>query len=276
MNIFYLTINILKLLILKKNLMKLLIKKFWTYKKIIQIRNFLNFKPISMLVDKKNKNMSISDSFLWRTDNNFTTKFKYIDILNFFYGLDKTSVEIIFYTKNGEKIKNLKIENPYKFNELVIDKNFVNGIEDYGYFNIFHHKLNNQDNFIIANRCYLGFSKDNEFFSYVHGNLLSKYKKNLSSNIKSDIIKNSLVANQEYSIQNSFNKFDSSELFFVNPTSDKISFKIYDNNYVLDENSCKILVLNKINKKIIIKSNCMLLRPIIFNYKKNFFDVYHG
>ena len=71
----------------------------------------------------------------------------------------------------------MKIENPYKFNELVIDKNFVNGIEDYGYFNIFHHKLNNQDNFIIANRCYLGFSKDNEFFSYVHGNLLSKYKK---------------------------------------------------------------------------------------------------
>lgn len=229
-----------------------------------------------MLVDKKNKNMSISDSFLWRTDNNFTTKFKYMDILNFFYGLDKTSVEIIFYTKNGEKIKNLKIENPYKFNELVIDKNFVNGIEDYGYFNIFHHKLNNQENFIIANRCYLGFSKDNEFFSYVHGNLLSKYKKNLSSNIKSDIIKNSLAANQEYSIQNSFNKFDISELFFVNPTSDKINFKIYDNKYVLDENSCKIIVLNKINKKIIIKSNCMFLRPIIFNYKKNFFDVYHG
>ena len=37
--------------------------------------------------------------------------------------------------------------------------------------------------------------------------------KNLSSNIKSDIIKNSLVANQEYSIQNSFNKFDSMNFF---------------------------------------------------------------
>lgn len=255
--------------------MKLLIKKFLNNRKIIKIRNQLNFRSINMLIDK-NKDISISDSFLWRTDNGFITKFRFIDILNFFYELDKTFVEIIFYTKNGEIIKTLKIENLTKSNELVVDKNFINGMEDYGYFNIFHHKLNNQSKFIIANRCYLGFSKDNDFFSYVHGNLLSKYKKNLNSNIQSDIVQNSLFRNQEYSIQNNFTEFDRTELFFANPTSDLINFKIYDDSYVLEKNSCRIIELKKTNKKTIIKSNCMLLRPIIFNYNRNFFDVYHG
>jgi hypothetical protein len=257
--------------------MKLLIKKFFNSRKIITIRNQFNFRSIDMLIDKnKNKEVSISDSFLWRTDNNFTTKFKFIDILNLFYNLDKTFVEIIFYTKNGEIIKTLKIENLMKSNELIIDKNFVNGIEDYGYFNIFHHNLNNEDNFIIANRCYLGFSKDKEFFSYVHGNLLSKYKKNLNSNIQSDIIQNSLLRSQEYSIQNNFSEFDKTELFFANPTSNLINFKIYNDTYLLKKNSCMIVELKKKNKKTIIKSNCMFLRPIIFNYNGNFFDVYHG
>ncbi len=256
--------------------MKLLIKKILRNKKIIQFRNQFNFKSLSILINNKEKNMSISDSFLWRTDNNFTTKFNFIDILNFFYDMEKTFVEIIFYTKNGEKIKTLKIENLEKFNQITIDKNFLDGIEDYGYFNIFHHKSNDEQDFIIANRCYLGFSKDNDFYSYVHGNLLSKYKKNPNSEIETDIVQNSLFMNQEYSIQNNLSEFENTEFFFANPTSDKIKFKIDDDNYLLKKNSCKIIQLKQTNKKIIIKSNCMLLRPIIFNYKNNFFDVYHG
>ena len=54
----------IKITDLKKNLMKLLIKKFWTYKKIIQIRNFLNFKPISMLVDKRIKICLLATLFM--------------------------------------------------------------------------------------------------------------------------------------------------------------------------------------------------------------------
>ena len=142
--------------------MKLLIKKILRNRKIIQIRNQLNYKSIDMLLDNKNKNMSISDSFLWRTDNGFTTKFKFIDILNFFYEIDKTFAEIIFYTKNGEIIKNLKIENLEKTNELIIDKNFVNGIEDYGYFNIFHLKTIwpelETSGYDIINNCFLQLS----------------------------------------------------------------------------------------------------------------------
>lgn len=256
--------------------MRSLIKKIFRNRKIIKVRNQLNFKSIDILLDIKNKNMSISDSFLWRTDNGFTTKFKFIDILNFFYKMKKTSAEIIFYTKNGEIIKNLKIENLQRTNELIIDKNFVNGEEDYGYFNIFHDNLGDEESFVIANRCYLGFSKDKNFFSYVHGNMLSKYKKNINSNIQSDIIQNSVFTSQEYSIQNNFSDFDRTELFFANPTSDLINFKIFENNYLLKKNSCKIVELNKTNKKTVIKSNCMFLRPIVFNYKKNFFDVYHA
>ena len=207
--------------------MKSLIKKILRNRKIIQVRNQLNYKSIDILLDLKNKNMSISDSFLWRTDNGFTTKFKFIDILNFFYEIDKTYAEIIFYTKNGEILKNLKIENLEKINDLIIDKNFVGGVEDYGYFNIFHHNVGAKSDFIIANRCYLGFSQDNNFFSYVHGNLLSKYKK-IYSMIKSNIIQNSVFTNQEYSIPNNFGDLIK-RLFFANPTSDLINFNIFDN-----------------------------------------------
>ena len=256
--------------------MKSLIKKILRNRKIIQVRNQLNYKSIDILLDLKNKNMSISDSFLWRTDNGFTTKFKFIDILNFFYEIDKTYAEIIFYTKNGEILKNLKIENLEKINELIIDKNFVGGVEDYGYFNIFHHNVGAKSDFIIANRCYLGFSQDNNFFSYVHGNLLSKYKKNTNPMIKSNIIQNSVFTNQEYSIQNNFGDFDKTELFFANPTSDLINFNIFGNDYSLKKNSCRIIELKKTNKKTVIKSNCMFLRPIVFNYNKNFFDVHHA
>lgn len=257
--------------------MKSLIKKIYNQKKIIQIRNLLNLKPLSIFLDNDKRNISISDSFLWRTDNGFSTIFKFIDILNFFYEIKINTAEILFYSKTGKLIKNIKIKNLKSINQLTINKNFLNGIEDYGYFNIFHENLDDMNkNFIISNRCYVGFSKDNNFYSYVHGNLLSKYKQNNIQKISSDLIQTSLLINQEYSIQNDFKRFEKTELYFSNPTSELIKFKIFDKKYFLEKNSCKIITLNKINTVLTIKSNCMLLRPIIFNYNKEFFDVYHG
>lgn len=253
-----------------------LIKKFFKIRKVIKIRNHLNFKPVDMIINKKKNYISVSDSFLWRTDYGFVTKFKFLDILDMFYDAKHTFVEIFIYTKNGDLIKSLIVENLKKTNELTIDKNFLGGLEDYGYFNIFHHDLTQNSEFIISNRCYLGFSKDNNFFSYVHGNLLSKFKDNLHSELKSDIIQNSLSTNQEYSIQNNFKEFPQTEFYFANPTSDLIKFEILGEKYLLKKNNCKIIKFDKIEKKVIIKSNCMFLRPIIFNYKQSFFDVYHG
>ena len=257
--------------------MKSLIKRLFNSEKLIEIRNQLQVKPVDMLIINQNNNISVSDSFLWRTDNDFITKFKFTDLLNLFYDLNDSFVEIFFYKKCGEFIKSFILDDLKMNNDLIIDKYFMDGLSDYGSFNIFHFfnkKINNS--LIISNRCYLGFSKGDSFFSYVHGNLLSKYKINNEEKIKSNIIKTSLFVSQEYAIQNNFSDFDRSELFFANPTSKKIIFYLVNTKYILMPKSCKIVNLDKTDKKITIKSNCMFLRPIIFNYKNNFFDVYHG
>ena len=85
--------------------MKSLVKKLFNSEKIIEVRNQLKVKPVDMLIINQNKNISVSDSFLWRTDNDFITKFKFTDFLNLFYGLNDSFVEIFFYKKCGEFIK---------------------------------------------------------------------------------------------------------------------------------------------------------------------------
>jgi hypothetical protein len=64
--------------------MKSLVKKIFNNNLIINIRNFFNIYPLHM-----NMNnilcASVSDAFLWRTDNGFQTKFRYSNILNTFF-----------------------------------------------------------------------------------------------------------------------------------------------------------------------------------------------
>ena len=90
----------------------------------------------------------------------------------------------------------------------------------------------------------------------------------------SDMVKSSFF-NNRYRIQNSFLDFTKSELFFVNPTSKKIDFSIGNIRYRLGRN-CSIIIDIGSKENITISSRCMFLRPVIFNYKDDFFDVYHA
>ena len=81
--------------------------------------------------------------------------------------------------------------------------------------------------------------------------------------------------NQKYKIQNFFRNLDKSELFFVNPTSKKIRFSINGKNYFLSS-GCSTIINTTKDETIDIKSNCLFFRPLIFNYKDDYIDVYHG
>jgi hypothetical protein len=52
-------------------------------------------------------------------------------------------------------------------------------------------------------------------------------------------------------------------------------YSIGSNRYSL-ENNCSILIDISGEEDISIISRCMFLRPIIFNYKDDFYDVYHA
>ena len=256
--------------------MKSFIKKISNTELGVYLRNLINVKPVHMSL-KSLDCVTVSDAFAWRTDNNFITKFKYSDILNIFYKIKNSWIEIHFYNKKGQLIKKVKEENLKLSNEITISKEFLEGIEDYGIFHIYHFTNENfEKNNIISNRCYLGFSQNHKLPSFVHGNALAKFKKIYGKNIiNTDIVKKSLFKNHTYKIQEYFVEFDKSELFFSNPTSRIIKFSINNQNYKLDNNCSKLLDISN-NKIISIKSNCLFLRPTVFNYKDEYLDVHHA
>jgi len=110
--------------------------------------------------------------------------------------------------------------------------------------------------------------------SFLHGNGFVKFQSLDGLHNGSDMVQSSYF-NKKYRIQNSFTNFTKSELFFTNPTSKKINFKIGKNRYSL-ENNCSILIDVSKQEDISIISKSMFLRPIIFNYKDDFYDVYHA
>ena len=147
--------------------MKLLIKNLLGNECIVFLRNLINILPVHMSI-KDIDCSTVSDAFAWRTDNNFITKFKYSDILNIFYKIKNSWVEIHFHKKNGELIKIQKVSNLDISNEITISKEFFDGLEDYGTFYIYHftqEKIDKKN--IISNRCYLGYSQKHKLFSFV-------------------------------------------------------------------------------------------------------------
>ena len=258
--------------------MKSLIKYLANTNFGIIVRNTLNLRPVSLKLFKKNYPTTISDAFLWRTDNGYKTKFKYSDILNLFYKIKDSWVELHFYSKNNKLIKKEIINDLNISNEIEINSKYMSNLEDYGIFYIYHFTKNtknlyNQD--IISNRCYLGYSQNDNLYSFVHGNALAKFTSIDPKNFfLSNVIKTSFFKNQTYTLQKYFNGFDKNELFFTNPTSQIIKFSIENKNYQLGPN-CTLLLEIK-NSIISVVSNCLFLRPTVFSYKGEFIDVHHS
>ena len=181
------------------------------------------------------------------------------------------TINLFIYTKI-EKKENINLSN-----EIEITDKFFEGLKDYGVFYVYHlskEKIDNEN--IISNRCYIGYSQNQNLPSFVHGNTLARFTE-ISGNKKvySDIVKTSFFQNQIYKIQKYFNNFDKNELFFSNPTSKIIKFSIDDKKFKL-KNGCSLIIDISDKKIITIKSNCLFLRPTVFSYKDEYLDVHHS
>ena len=137
--------------------MKSLVKKILTKSIFVKLRNFFKIKPVMINSQDLLENNSISDAFAWRTDKSITTIFKYTDILNLFFETKNTEIYFEFYNKKFKKIKKFKISDLEFSNTLHIDKKFLDGIEDYGIFFVFH-KTKKIKLSTVRNSCYVGYS----------------------------------------------------------------------------------------------------------------------
>ena len=63
------------------------------------IRNFLGYKPTLEIINSNVKNLSTSDAFFWRTDNQFKTIFKYTDIFKLFLMTQLKKLKLFFTIK---------------------------------------------------------------------------------------------------------------------------------------------------------------------------------
>lgn len=259
--------------------MKSLIKKIYSNNFLLSLRNTFGIKRNPIYFGNLKNNFYISDNFLWRLDSNYTTKFIFSDLLDLFYKKKNSEISIFFYDKNANFIKKLDLDIEKNF-EIVISKrnSFFKEFSGYGYFQIFCKILNFKIEENLSNRCYTGFSQNQNNFSFVHGN---SYVQANSLNVNDNneffgLVKMSLFQNQYYFIQNDFEKYDFVELFYFNPTNRKVSLNINDEVKV-DILKHSVYKYAFSNKKIIrFKSNCCFLRPIVFCYKKQFLDVHHA
>jgi len=243
----------------------------------IFLRNTFGIMPEYHLFQNKYKcAISISDAFPWRTDGDFKTTFKFADILDLFFKIKNSYVEIQIFSKENELIKTITISDLNLSNEFLIDKTLMDGLEDYGVFYIYHRYDGNlNDDVIIANKCYIGFSLNDSLSSFAHGNLFARSQGFDGENQDTNYTKHSFFKTNSYRVQNSFEEFTKTEFFLINPTSKTINFSISDRNYSLKNGGSLLLTLDKEDGNII-NSNCMLFRPYVFNYKNNFLDFYHS
>ena len=243
---------------------------------VIRLRNYIGYKTIKINLKDSMNGHSISDTFLWRTDNGYKTIVNYSDILKQFFQLENSNIKIYIFSNKNQLLKIVDNKNPKNLNRLIIDKLLLNSSENYGSFFIFH-ESNEKINDSIRNSCYTGFSKNNNLPSFMHGNLMGASMPINNDTIKKinyGVVGNSLFKNNIYKIQKSFSRYDKIEIVIINPSIEKIYFDINQRKGSLDVGQLVIIEVEK-SETITIKSNCFLLRPIAFVYKNKYMDVFH-
>lgn len=249
-----------------------MIKNIFKGEKIIKLRNFFSINPTFFNINYLEKNISISDGFFWRVDDNFSTIFKFTNLIKFYFSKD-SNVEIFFFDNNHNFINQIVLNTQGYSEEYIITKKTVKNFK-HGVFYIFHRSKNEIDS-ILRNSCYVGYSYKNSLYSYVHGNTPSA-KKNISDNFSKlnyDLLGSSFFK-KKYVVQKKFNK-NKSEAMILNSTPIDQRISINEEKIFLKKGHSYIHQI-KDKELLEINSKCYLLRPIIFEYDKDFLNVYHG
>lgn len=236
-------------------------------------------RPSIRIWGNSNFNFSSSDSFFWRTDDGFSTIFRYSDIAKKYLNSD-SDILLIFLDKNGKYIDEKKFKVNNSVNTFVIDSRIVPSNQFGSFFAyILPHDISNEITTQITNRCYVGYAKDDTFYSFVHGNEIAKLIKlnrntyRTTSSVSAIREHNKLT---KYFIQKDFNTFNYNELFFFNPLKKNIQLKINGEIIRLISNQTLKYKFDFKHTACSIESNYFWPRPIVFSYLNNYFDVHHA
>jgi hypothetical protein len=252
-------------------------KKFFKNKFFLNLRNLFGIKPSYFNINNLDQNQSISDAFFWRVDHNFSTIFRYTDLTKYFLN-ENSELTLVFFDNKNNFINKVNISNESMISgEFNIGSYLLNNESSYGTFYVFH-KINKKIDISIRQSCYTGYSFKKNLSSFVHGNIPvainNLYKPNAKN--KYGLAGYNLFINKTYRVQNYLGDYHNVEIMLMNPCNKKISIETNSSKFNLNIGESKILEMNDLKKSIVLKSKCYLLRPIIFAYKNDFLDVFHG
>lgn len=265
------------------NYLKSLIEPLFNSKLGVQFRNKVGFKPVSFAMPRGVSNLSASDLFIWRFDENFKTVFRFSDIPSAYYQIENSDVLIVVYDNFGRELYRQIISPESSVAEFEIVSEKIGQSSTFGTFSIFHLcDVGEMENVKITNRCYVGYQYKNAMPSFVHGNFLAQYI-NLSSERldKAEDIKvhcdiaQSWHKKSQYIIQKSFQQFDFSELAFVNPTEENLEIDIDNERFEIPPRGMQVFRV-KSTDIITISSHFSMPRPVVFSYKGGFIDCHHA
>jgi hypothetical protein len=235
----------------------------------------------------------ISDLFVWRSSENWQTFFELIDISSFFEDRNwPNKATLIFFDIKGERIFERSFElKPNRRRSLDISLIVGSSHGEIGTFAVFHttpsSRITEFEAF-LTERGYVSYCYRNApLRSYVHGNLdAMSYKKDKGLRL----LGGTSFLRREYRLQYQLQSDVSYEFALGNPTTFPMNFTF---KLFLVEGGMEIskklvclapgeMTLEKIDKdsrgarRLIIKSNLIMARPLVFRFKNLKLDVFHG
>jgi len=254
--------------------MKSYIRKIATSPLGVKLRNLTGWRSVPISFAHLQKNATVSDGFIWRVNENFTTKFNFADLLPLFTNSSDNTIILEFFDHLNRPIKTITLENLVDVSqEIIIDSSLLN-TTGYGSFYIYHTSNSTlQECITFSNRCYVGYSYQKNLYSNVHGNTYVKSKGINNEKVEGNMIQSSGIRKYQYTLQNSFKGFDKTELVFVNPHNYTVKMELNGLKHRLSPYEVKVIEFK--DDIATIRGQSYFLRPIVFNYLNGRIDVYH-
>ena len=107
--------------------MKSYIRKIATSPLGVKLRNLTGWRSVPISFAHLQKNATVSDGFIWRVNENFTTKFNFADLLPLFTNSSDNTIILEFFDHLNRPIKTITLENLVDVSqEIIIDSSLLN------------------------------------------------------------------------------------------------------------------------------------------------------
>ena len=237
----------------------------------------------------------VSDLFLWRNSDQWSTYFDLIDITGLFIepeNNDKRFVKIYFFDSEGDLFNKTEIElERDKKTTLDLSSYTSSCKSEFGTFCVFHSATPEEVNKVgsyLAERGYVSFSyKKQPSRAYVHGNLDA-----ISINMKNEfqMLGTKSVLARDYNLQyeltgpakynigvvNSSDKLQDVKFKIISTTNDQVYYTKYKTINPRGSAVFTYDVSDDESFRVVITSNLVMARPLVFSMTEKLIDVFHG